>query len=221
MLAVEGLTIKRNQQALCYSAQLPAGHFCALTGSSGVGKSTLLEAITGLLPATSGRLLWQGERFDQDTSGQRPVTMLFQQQNLIEHLDVFTNIALGVSPSAKLTVQQQQSLQQVTERLAIAELLSCSPASLSGGQRQRVALARCLLRQKPLLLLDEPFSALDPTLRHECLLLTHELQQQFGLTVLLVTHFPEEVASIADCYWHIHEGGQIDVMSQPHEQKKK
>ncbi|MBU2710410.1 ATP-binding cassette domain-containing protein [Zooshikella harenae] len=214
MLAVEGLTIKRNQQVMCYSAQLKSGQLCALTGASGVGKSTLLEAITGLLPVTSGQLFWQGERFDQCVPGQRPVTMLFQQQNLIEHLDVLTNIALGVSPSAKLTVQQQQTLQQITERLAITELLACSPLSLSGGQRQRVALARCLLRQKPLLLLDEPFSALDPNLRHECLQLTHELQQQFGLTVLLVTHFPEEVASIADCYWHISEGGHIDVMSQ-------
>lgn len=114
------------------------------------------------------------------------------------HLTVQQNIALGLQPNLKLNPQQNEQVKQVADAVGLGEFLTRLPTQLSGGQKQRVALARCLLRDQPILLLDEPFSALDPSLRQEMLQLLQQLCVQKNLTVLLVTHQPDELQGYVD-----------------------
>lgn len=123
--------------------------------------------------------------------------MLFQENNLFHHLTVRQNIALGMHPGLKLNPAQTASLQTIAGQMSIDSLLDRLPGELSGGQRQRVALARCLVREQPVLLLDEPFSALDPALRQEMLTLVSDVRQRQHLTLLMVSHSVEDAARIA------------------------
>ncbi len=138
-----------------------------MLGPSGAGKSTLLNLIAGFLPPASGSLRINGEVHNATPPAQRPVSMLFQENNLFNHLTVRQNISLGIHPGLKLSREEQAQVAAMAGQMGIDALLERLPGELSGGQRQRAALARCLVRQQPVLLLDEPFSALDPALRQE------------------------------------------------------
>jgi thiamine transport system ATP-binding protein len=142
-------------------------------------------------------LLLNGEDHSHTPPAKRPVSMLFQENNLFPHLTVAQNIGLGLHPGLKLNPQQKQALQDIARRVGLDTLLDRLPSQLSGGQRQRAALARCLVRQQPLLLLDEPFSALDPALRKEMLQLVNEVCQERKITLLMVSHSIEDAARIA------------------------
>jgi thiamine transport system ATP-binding protein len=146
--------------------------------------------------------------------------MLFQQHNLFEHLTVRQNIGLGLQPNLKLSRLEQNTLQQAAERLQISELLDRLPTSLSGGQQQRVALARCLVRRKPYLLLDEPFSALDPALRQEMMQEVRMLATEQRIGVLLVSHQPQEAKDLADWLGFVDDGklafiAPMEALQQP------
>jgi len=123
--------------------------------------------------------------------------MLFQENNLFSHLSVQQNIGLGLNPGLKLNVSQREKILHIAQQMGIDSLLERLPGELSGGQRQRVALARCLVREQPILLLDEPFSALDPALRQEMLTLVAEVCREKQLTLLMVSHSVEDAARIA------------------------
>jgi thiamine transport system ATP-binding protein len=118
--------------------------------------------------------------------------MLFQEHNLFPHLDIYTNIALGINPSLKLTAQQNEMIDQALESLGLQDMQKRSPGSLSGGQRQRVALARALVRQHPILLLDEPFAALGPAQREEMIGLVKAMVEDKNMCALLVSHQPSD-----------------------------
>ncbi|MEN4890224.1 thiamine ABC transporter ATP-binding protein ThiQ [Erwinia billingiae] len=197
MLTLTNLTNLYNHLPMRFSLSMQAGERLAILGPSGAGKSTLLSLVAGFLAVNSGRLLLNGEDHSHTPPAKRPVSMLFQENNLFPHLTVAQNIGLGLHPGLKLDPQQKQALQDIARRVGLDTLLDRLPSQLSGGQRQRAALARCLVRQQPLLLLDEPFSALDPALRKEMLQLVDEVCQERKMTLLMVSHSIEDAARIA------------------------
>lgn len=174
------------------------GDRIAILGASGAGKSTLLSLIAGFIPPVKGELWLAGKKITDQPPAQRPLSILFQEHNLFSHLTVQQNLGLGLSTNLKLNPVQRQRLEILAGKTGINCLLDRLPAQLSGGQRQRVALTRSLLRHKPLLLLDEPFSALDPTLRIEMLKLTQQLCQEHQLTLLMVSHNLQDARMIAN-----------------------
>ena len=196
------------EQQFCYDLQIPLGQVVAIMGASGSGKSTLLNLLAGFIqPQTdTARILLGDQRVDQLDPAQRPVTSLFQEHNLFAHMSVFNNLALGIRPSLRLTAGEIDQVETALDQVGLKGLGSRLPKQLSGGQRQRVALGRALVRRKPLLLLDEPFSALDPALRQEMAALVKGLSQQHQLTVLLVTHEPKDALELAETVVFIADG---------------
>lgn len=181
-----------------FDLQVKAQEKIAIIGASGAGKSTLLNLIAGFEQGHAGEIWLNGENHTQTEPHLRPVSMLFQDNNLFPHLTVEQNLGLGIHPSLKLNRDEKQRLQHVASAVGLQAFLNRKPTALSGGQKQRVAIARCLLRDKPILLLDEPFSALDPQLRQEMLNLIDGLCTEKKLTLLLVTHQPSELAGRFD-----------------------
>ncbi|RJT23120.1 thiamine ABC transporter ATP-binding protein ThiQ [Buttiauxella izardii] len=198
MLTLTDVTWLYHHLPMRFSMKINAGERVAVLGPSGAGKSTLLSLIAGFLTPASGQITLHGEDHTRTAPAQRPVSMLFQENNLFNHLTVRQNIGLGLNPGLKLSATQQQRLATIASQMAISDLLDRLPSQLSGGQRQRVALARCLVREQPILLLDEPFSALDPALRQEMLQLLDDLCRQQQLTLLMVSHSIEDAARIAE-----------------------
>ena len=166
------------------------GTFLSIIGPSGAGKSTLLSLIGGFERPLSGQVLVDGADVTALPPAERPCTTLFQDHNLFAHLSVERNVALGIDPSLRLNKAQHAEVRQALADVGLAGLEHRLPGQLSGGERQRAAIARCLVRHRPILLLDEPFAAVGPGLRREMLDLVRALQARLGLTVLLVTHDP-------------------------------
>ena len=186
--------------------EVPKGQHVAIVGESGAGKSTLLNLIAGFEQPTSGQIWLNACNHTATQVAERPVSMLFQDNNVFPHLTVVQNIGLALIPSLKLNSDQKAQVQEIAEQMGIADLLHRRADQLSGGQKQRVALARTLLRKQPILLLDEPFSALDPKRRNELQALVAEICRQQNLTLLMVTHQFEESKSLFDRILMIENG---------------
>ena len=206
MIRLDSVFLADDTLPMSFDLQVAAGERIAIVGPSGAGKSTLLNLIAGFVLPTQGNIWLNGENHTQSAPYERPVSMLFQENNLFPHLTVQQNLALGLKTSLKLTALEQDQIEQVADAVGLTSFLSRLPNSLSGGQKQRVALARCLLRDKPILLLDEPFSALDPELRMDMLNLIDELCHSKNLTLLLVTHQPSELTGKVDRMLRIENG---------------
>lgn len=186
--------------------QVEQGERLAIIGESGAGKSTLLNLIAGFETPASGQILLNHCDHTQTQPADRPVSMLFQDNNLFPHLTVAQNIGLALAPSLSLNATQQQQVREIAEKMGLESLLSRRADQLSGGQKQRVALARTLLRDKPILLLDEPFSALDPIRRHELQQFILDICIERNLTFLMVTHQLEETKNLFTRVVEIREG---------------
>ena len=197
MLKLIDVTWLYHHLPMRFTLEVERGEQVAVLGPSGAGKSTLLNLIAGFLPPASGSIGIDGQPHTTTPPARRPVSMLFQENNLFSHLTVRENIGLGMHPGLKLTPTQRQKLQAIAQQMGLEALLDRLPGELSGGQRQRAALARCLVREQPVLLLDEPFSALDPALRQEMLSLVGDVCRQQQLTLLMVSHSVEDAARIA------------------------
>ncbi|CNE34500.1 thiamine ABC transporter ATP-binding protein ThiQ [Yersinia kristensenii] len=198
MLKLEKITYLYDHLPMRFDLRIQAGERVAILGPSGAGKSTLLSLIAGFLAPASGRMMLNNQDHTHTPPAQRPVSMLFQENNLFSHLNVEQNIGLGLHPGLKLNHEQKLLLGQIAQQVGLEECLDRLPAQLSGGQRQRAALARCLVRSQPILLLDEPFSALDPALRNEMLQLVENVCENRQLTLLMVSHNLDDAARIAD-----------------------
>ncbi len=210
MLKIDGLTYTYHAKSTpCpyhFSLKANKGETVGILGESGSGKSTMLDLIAGFLEPHSGDILLDSEALLALPIEKRPVTILFQQHNLFEHLSVKKNILLGISPHGKSTPETDEKISEILEEMGLAEHLDKLPSALSGGQQQRVALARALLRKKPILLLDEPFSGLDRKTRLEMLSLVQTITQREGLHTIMVTHETEDCELIADRVYKMKNG---------------
>lgn len=185
-----------------FQFSLPAGKCLAVQGASGSGKSTLLNLIAGFLEPTAGEILWRNTPIQARPPWQRPVTSVFQEHNLFEHLNVFTNIGLGVHPGMKLDPRQRLAIEEGLERTGLGGFAERMPGELSGGQRQRVALLRAILRRQPILLLDEPMTGLDTETRE--ILYSMLLEEKArGVAMLLASHDEEDRKVLADSHWNL------------------
>lgn len=183
-----------------------AGEITALMGPSGSGKSTLLSLIAGFETPSRGRVLIGGADVTGLPPAERPVSMIFQENNLFAHLDAASNVGLGRSPSLRLTQEDRAEVAQALESVGLEGKAGRLPRELSGGERQRVALARVLVRNRPVLLLDEAFASLGPALRDQMLDLLKDLQTKTGMTVIMVTHDPRDALRIADRTAFVEDG---------------
>lgn len=205
MLTLDHLEMRWGDWRLAANLTVPTGALVALIGPSGAGKSTLLAAIAGFQTPDAGRVLWNGEDLVGKAPAERPASILFQDNNLFPHLTTAENVGLGLRPDLKLDGEQRARVEAALARVGLAGLGGRKPGQLSGGQGARVALARALLRQKPLMLLDEPFGALGPALRAEMLDLVAEIVRETGATLLIVSHDPDDAKRIA---------GQVSLVAE-------
>jgi putative spermidine/putrescine transport system ATP-binding protein len=192
------------------------GEMVALLGPSGCGKSTLLRIVSGFIRQTDGRVLFDGAPVDHLSPRERGVGIVFQNYALFPHMTVAENVAYGLQahkwPKTKIAPR-------VAEMLALvhmSEFAERKPRQLSGGQQQRIALARCLAIDPKVLLLDEPFGALDKNLRLDMQIEVKRLQREYGITTILVTHDQEEALSMADRI-AVMARGRIEQVSSPTE----
>ena len=198
MLRLENLRLSYPDFELVADWSANPSEIVALVGPSGAGKSTLLMAIAGFLQPASGRVLWQGQDITRNPPANRPVSILFQDQNLFPHLTISQNLGLALSPNRPVDSGQKTRIDAVLDRLGVSGLGARRPADLSGGQQGRAALARVLLQNRPILLLDEPFAALGPALKTDLLALVRDLTKETRALVLLVTHDPQDALRFAD-----------------------
>ena len=154
MLTLENLRITIDDFTLSANWSVAAGTKLAIIGPSGAGKSTLLMAIAGFVPLGAGRIIWAGQDIAALAPGDRPLSILFQDQNLFPHLTVTQNLGLGLSSRLALTQDQHDQITTALARVGLSGMGARKPGALSGGQQGRVALARALLRARPILLLE-------------------------------------------------------------------
>ncbi|NGN40343.1 ABC transporter ATP-binding protein [Mesorhizobium sp. CGMCC 1.15528] len=172
--------------------------FFALLGASGCGKSTLLRMLAGFDEPTSGRILLDGQDLRGIPPYKRPVNMMFQSYALFPHMTVENNIAFGLKQEGMAKADIEKRVADMLKLVKLEQFAKRKPHQLSGGQRQRVALARSVAKRPKVLLLDEPLGALDKKLREETQFELMDLQQELGLTFVVVTHDQEEAMTMAD-----------------------
>ena len=213
MLEVREVSFRYEDMMMKFSLRVGTGECLAVIGPSGAGKSTLLSLIAGFDRPRAGRIIIDGQDVTALPPSRRPVSSVFQEHNLFPHLDVAANVGLGIHPGLRLSEEDRDRVVDALGQVGLGGLEARLPAQLSGGERQRVALARALVRHQPLLLLDEPFAALGPALRSDMLALLDELRVSRNLTLLMVSHHPDDARSIAATTAFVHQG-QILALDQ-------
>jgi putative spermidine/putrescine transport system ATP-binding protein len=194
--------------------EVKGGDLVALLGPSGCGKTTLLRIIAGFLRQTSGNVVIGEKRVDDQPPNLREVGIVFQNYALFPHMTVADNIAYGLAARGESRALQSDRVAEMLATVRMSEFADRKPRQLSGGQQQRVALARALAVRPRILLLDEPFAALDKNLRLDMQIEIKRLQRQFGLTAILVTHDQDEAMSIADKIAVMNKG-RIEQLGSP------
>lgn len=172
--------------------------FFSLLGPSGCGKTTLLRMLAGFEEPTEGDLFLDGQPLKGVPPHKRPVNMMFQSYALFPHMSVADNIAFGLKQDGMEKAARDERVEQMLKLVKLEEFARRKPHQLSGGQRQRVALARAVAKRPKLLILDEPLGALDKKLREETQFELMDLQQELGLTFMIVTHDQEEAMTMSD-----------------------
>ena len=178
--------------------KVPTNHYCCLLGPSGCGKTSTLRMVAGHEVATAGDILLGGKNITNASAAERGTAMMFQSYALFPHLNSLDNVAFSLKMRGVGKAERHQRAAELLERVAMSQYAQRFPAELSGGQQQRIALARALIMQPRVLLLDEPLSALDPFLRIQMRAELRHWQKELGLTFIHVTHSQEEAMALAD-----------------------
>jgi putative spermidine/putrescine transport system ATP-binding protein len=195
------------------SLNIASGEFLTLLGESGSGKTTLLRLIAGFEPPTAGEIWMSGERLDTLPPHKRRVNTVFQSYALFPHLNVRENVSYGLRVQGAPRNEIPGRVEDALNMVKMAEFGAARPSRLSGGQQQRVALARALVNRPQLLLLDEPLSALDASLRKQMQSELKVLQREIGITFLFVTHDQEEAMALSDRIALLRDGALEQVAS--------
>ena len=190
-------SLKESYLTISTNISLEPDKIYAVVGPSGAGKSTFLNLISGFASISSGSIIWNGQEISNLPPAKRNVSILFQDNNLFPHLSVWRNLALAVTHWPKISRNNEEKLKAVMSEVGILGLENRKPSQLSGGQQSRVALARVLLQKNKILLLDEPFSALGPSLKDQMLELIKKIAKNKKLLVLMVTHEPADAKKVA------------------------
>lgn len=190
-------SLKESYLTISTNISLEPEKIYAVVGPSGAGKSTFLNLISGFASISSGSIIWNGQEISHLPPAKRSVSILFQDNNLFPHLSVWRNLALAVTHWPKISRDNEEKLKAVMSEVGILGLENRKPSELSGGQQSRVALARVLLQKNKILLLDEPFSALGPSLKDQMLELIKKIAKNKKLLVLMVTHEPADAKKVA------------------------
>lgn len=202
MTAIElkGVTHRYEGAEMRFDLAVETGEWLALIGPSGAGKSTLLDLVAGFLPPEAGTIHLLGVDRTHDEPASRPISMMFQDNNLFAHLTAEENVAIGLEPRARLGRAARARAGEALGQVGLAGFGARRPSEMSGGERQRVALARVVARERPILLLDEPFAALGPALRAEMLALVAKMRAKAATppTIVMVTHHPDDARGFAD-----------------------
>jgi sulfate/thiosulfate transport system ATP-binding protein len=198
------------------SVDVPSGSLTALLGPSGSGKSTLLRVIAGLETPDEGKVVLAGEDVTRVAPQERGVGFVFQHYAAFKHMTVWENVAFGLKIRRRPRAEVKQRVSELLELVQLTRLGNRYPAQLSGGQRQRMGLARALAVDPKVLLLDEPFGALDARVRKELRLWLRRLHDETHTTTVIVTHDQEEAMEVADCVV-VMNAGRIEQTAPPRE----
>ena len=206
MLQVKNLFVDLGGFRLTADFEIERGSLISIVGPSGAGKSTILNALAGFIPLTSGVIKWNGSEITKLDTGLRPLSILFQDYNLFSHLTVKDNIAIGLRPNLKLDDLETEMVNSVIEEVGLSKFKFIKPFQLSGGQRTRVSLARSIVRSKPILLLDEAFSGLGPALRSEMIKLIKDKSIKEGITLIMVSHHIKDAIELDQKVIFVNDG---------------
>ncbi|MEP7285866.1 MAG: ABC transporter ATP-binding protein [Chloroflexota bacterium] len=212
-ILLEQVTKSYGEQGILenFSLEVNAGELFVLLGSSGSGKSTLLRIIAGLTPLESGRVLLHGNDVTDLAPQKRGIGFVFQNYSLFRHMTVGENISFALDIQHVSRRERAERVTELLELIGMAGLGDRFPSQLSGGQQQRVALARALAHQPQVLLLDEPFGALDAKIRIQLRQNLRMIQQRLKVTTILVTHDQDEAFELADRIGIIERGHLLDI----------
>jgi ABC-type Fe3+/spermidine/putrescine transport system ATPase subunit len=199
-------TFKEKEILTNVTFSLERGEILSLVGASGSGKSTFLRILSGLEFATEGKVLIDGTDISSSKPQNRPIGMVFQQPLLFPHMNVLENVMYGLEMKRTKKRERKRGAKDFIERVGLGEVMYHYPAELSGGQQQRVSLIRSLILKPKLLLLDEPFSNLDPQMRKDLRQWVLTMFKEEGTTVLFVTHDRDEAYEMGDRVAVLHEG---------------
>ena len=189
-----------------FSMNVAAGEITCISGRSGSGKSTLLDLIAGFLRPLQGELWWSDNNFTLLAPNKRPVTTVFQHNNLFEHRNALDNVVVGINPKVPRRGQDVERAKAALQSVGLENFFQTRVSLLSVGQQQRVAIARAILRDSQVILLDEPFSALDPQTRSDMLTLVRQLASNNERAIVMVTHDLRDCEAIADSHHKIEDG---------------
>ncbi len=200
LLQIDKVTVSLQGETILHTLSLEVreGEFLSLLGPSGCGKSTLLKSIAGIHPVQSGSILLAGQDITHTPVHKRPTVILFQDMRLFPNMSVLENVAFPLKMQRIPKAQRLETAKEFLQKVQMLDYSSRRVDKLSGGQQQRVALARALAAKPKVLLLDEPFSALDENLREEMRALVLQLHRSLKMTTILVTHDRSEALSMAD-----------------------
>ena len=210
MLKVKKLKYKFDNTTFEFNFDLNSNDIVGVIGKSGSGKTTLFNLLAGFLKPNDGSIFLNDNNITYLKPPIRNISILFQDHNNFNHLTIFENIILGIDPDMKLNQNNLKIVKNIMKKVSLNIDLRKKVSDLSGGEQQRVSIARCLLRKKPLLLLDEPFNSLDPGLRKTLYEDVKKMSLNNRLMTLISSHLIEELKNVTDKFLFINKGKIVE-----------